>query len=50
MTRISDTLAEGRTLSFEFFPPKTDGAPMRWIGEAGPGDPAKPLKIMLCGA
>ena len=24
MTRISDALAEGRTLSFEFFPPKTD--------------------------
>ena len=24
MTRISDTLAEGLTLSFEFFPPKTD--------------------------
>ena len=24
MTRISDALAKGRTLSFEFFPPKTD--------------------------
>ena len=24
MTRISEALAEGRTLSFEFFPPKTD--------------------------
>ncbi len=24
MTRISDVLADGRTLSFEFFPPKTD--------------------------
>jgi methylenetetrahydrofolate reductase (NADPH) len=26
MTRISDLLASGRTLSFEFFPPKTDDA------------------------
>jgi methylenetetrahydrofolate reductase (NADPH) len=26
MTRIADLLAAGRTLSFEFFPPKTDEA------------------------
>ena len=26
MTRVSDLLAAGRTFSFEFFPPKTDGA------------------------
>ncbi|MFZ9676260.1 MAG: methylenetetrahydrofolate reductase, partial [Ilumatobacteraceae bacterium] len=36
MARISDLIARGRTFSFEFFPPKSDGAQLslgRAIGE-----------------
>ena len=39
MARISDLLAAGRTYSFEFFPPKTDGAQLslgRTIAELEP--------------
>ncbi|TVR21217.1 MAG: methylenetetrahydrofolate reductase [NAD(P)H] [Ilumatobacter sp.] len=43
MARISDLLAAGRTVSFEFFPPKTDSAQMslgRTIAELAPLDPS----------
>ncbi|CAN5463961.1 methylenetetrahydrofolate reductase [NAD(P)H] [soil metagenome] len=43
MVRIVDILAAGRTVSFEFFPPKTDGAQMtlgRTIAELEPLDPS----------
>ena len=43
MARIADLLAAGRTFSFEFFPPKTDGAQLslgRAIGELEPLDPS----------
>ncbi len=42
MARISDKLAAGRTLSFEFFPPKTSGAQLtlgRTIAELAPLGP-----------
>ena len=42
MARISDKLAAGRTLSFEFFPPKTAGAQLtlgRTISELAPLGP-----------
>ncbi|MDG2439099.1 MAG: methylenetetrahydrofolate reductase, partial [Ilumatobacter sp.] len=42
MARISDKLAAGRTLSFEFFPPKDAGAQLtlgRTITELAPLDP-----------
>jgi methylenetetrahydrofolate reductase (NADPH) len=43
MARIADLLAAGRTFSFEFFPPKTDGAQLslgRAIGELEPLAPS----------
>src|ERR671910_2395883 len=43
MTRIADLLAAGRTFSFEFFPPKTDGAQLslgRTIAELEPLAPS----------
>ena len=43
MARIADLLAAGRTYSFEFFPPKTDGAQLslgRAIGELEPLAPS----------
>jgi len=43
MARIADLLAGGRTYSFEFFPPKTDGAQLslgRAIGELEPLAPS----------
>src|SRR5215475_8327268 len=43
MARIADLLAEGRTSSFEFFPPKTDEAARsleKAIGELAPLDPS----------
>ena len=43
MARIADLLAAGRTNSFEFFPPKTDGAQLslgRAIGELEPLAPS----------
>jgi methylenetetrahydrofolate reductase (NADPH) len=43
MTRIADLLASGRTFSFEFFPPKTDGAQLslgRTIAELEPLGPS----------
>jgi methylenetetrahydrofolate reductase (NADPH) len=43
MARIARLLAAGRTVSFEFFPPKTDGAQMslgRTIAELEPLDPS----------
>jgi methylenetetrahydrofolate reductase (NADPH) len=43
MARISDLLAAGRTFSFEFFPPKTDGAQLtlgRTIAELEPLAPS----------
>jgi len=43
MARIAHRLAEGRTLSFEFFPPKTAGAQLtlgRTIGELEAFDPS----------
>ena len=43
MARIADLLARGRTFSFEFFPPKTDGAQLslgRTIAELEPLDPS----------
>jgi methylenetetrahydrofolate reductase (NADPH) len=43
VARIVDLLAAGRTVSFEFFPPKTDGAQMtlgRTIAELEPLDPS----------
>src|SRR5688500_15336067 len=43
MSRISDLLAAGRTFSFEFFPPKTDGAQLslgRAIAELEPLGPS----------
>ena len=43
MARIADLLAAGRTFSFEFFPPKTDGAQLslgRAIGEPEPLAPS----------
>src|SRR5687768_2631791 len=42
MARVSDLLAAGRTCSFEFFPPKTDGAQLalgRTIAEPEPLPP-----------
>src|SRR5215207_797785 len=43
MARIADLLAAGRTFSFEFFPPKTDGAQLtlgRTIAELEPLRPS----------
>src|SRR6478609_3010545 len=43
MARIADLLAAGRTYSFEFFPPKTDGAQLtlgRTIAELEPLTPS----------
>lgn len=43
MTRISDLLSQGRTFSFEFFPPKSDEAQQalgRTIAELGPLHPS----------
>lgn len=43
MARVSDLLAAGRTFSFEFFPPKTDGAQLslgRTIAELAPLAPS----------
>ncbi len=43
MARIADLLAQGRTFSFEFFPPKTDGAQLtlgRTIAELEPLAPS----------
>jgi methylenetetrahydrofolate reductase (NADPH) len=43
MTRIADLLAAGRTFSFEFFPPKSDGAQLtlgRTIAELEPLSPS----------
>ena len=43
MARVSDLLAAGRTYSFEFFPPKTDGAQLslgRTIAELEPLAPS----------
>ena len=43
MARVSDLLAAGRTFSFEFFPPKTDGAQLslgRTIAELEPLAPS----------
>jgi len=43
MARVSDLLAAGRTFSFEFFPPKTDGAQLslgRTIAELEPLQPS----------
>ena len=43
MARIADLLAAGRTFSFEFFPPKTDGAQLslgRTIAELEPLGPS----------
>ena len=43
MARIADLLASGRTFSFEFFPPKTDGAQLslgRTIAELEPLGPS----------
>jgi methylenetetrahydrofolate reductase (NADPH) len=43
MARIADLLAAGRTFSFEFFPPKTDGAQLtlgRTIAELEPLQPS----------
>ncbi len=43
MARISDLVSRGRTISFEFFPPKTDGAQLslgRAIGELEPLAPS----------
>src|SRR3954454_15944347 len=43
MTRIAELLAAGRTYSFEFFPPKTDGAQLslgRAISELEPLGPS----------
>ncbi len=43
MARIADLLAQGRTFSFEFFPPKTDGAQLtlgRTIAELEPLGPS----------
>jgi methylenetetrahydrofolate reductase (NADPH) len=43
MARIADLLARGRTFSFEFFPPKTDGAQLslgRTIAELEPLGPS----------
>src|SRR6186713_1536134 len=43
MARVSDLLAAGRTCSFEFFPPKTDGAQLslgRTIAELEPLGPS----------
>lgn len=43
MARIADLLAQGRTYSFEFFPPKTDGAQLtlgRTIAELEPLAPS----------
>src|SRR6187397_1073263 len=43
MARVSDLLAAGRTYSFEFFPPKTDGAQLtlgRTIAELEPLQPS----------
>src|SRR6478609_304590 len=43
MARIADLLAAGRTYSFEFFPPKTDGAQLtlgRTIAELEPLAPS----------
>ncbi len=43
MARVSDLLAAGRTFSFEFFPPKTDGAQLslgRAIAELEPLTPS----------
>jgi len=43
MTRVSELLAAGRTFSFEFFPPKTDGAQLslgRAIAELEPLAPS----------
>ena len=43
MSRIADLLAQGRTFSFEFFPPKTDGAQLtlgRTIAELEPLAPS----------
>jgi len=43
MTRVSDLLASGRTFSFEFFPPKSDGAQLslgRTIAELEPLGPS----------
>ena len=43
MARIADLLAAGRTFSFEFFPPQTDGAQLtlgRTIAELEPLAPS----------
>ena len=43
MARVSDLLAAGRTYSFEFFPPQTDGAQLslgRTIAELEPLAPS----------
>src|SRR5215207_1938502 len=43
MARVSDLLAAGRTFSFEFFPPQTDGAQLslgRAIAELEPLSPS----------
>ena len=43
MARIADLLADGRTFSFEFFPPKTDAAQLslgRTIAELEPLGPS----------
>ena len=43
MARVSELLAAGRTFSFEFFPPKTDGAQLslgRTIAELEPLAPS----------
>jgi methylenetetrahydrofolate reductase (NADPH) len=47
MARIADLLAAGRTFSFEFFPPKTDGAQLSLVRAIGELEPLAPSFVSV---
>lgn len=47
MTRISDLLAQGRTYSFEFFPPKSDEAHRALVDTIAELEPLKPSFVSV---
>ena len=47
MTKIADLLAEGRTSSFEFFPPKTDEAQAQLVRTLRDLEPLNPSFVSV---